>query len=169
MSIFKDIAKFFGKTLPHAIGDFFKCVKTDGDRIAVAITEGIQTALKSGAVTEVAQIIEAIFPNVKNVPTDLVAKLQVLVPKVLAAELEIQALPAGASEDQIKTFVSDVLTSFNVKQDKSKLWTTLSGSLYSILRAYTGGTSMTWIEVVNEVEEAFQAFKNEQATDQDGE
>lgn len=167
MSIFKALGTFFGKTLPHALADFFSAVKTNGVRIAVGITEGVQAALKSGVVEDVAKIIEGIFPNVKNIPTDLVSQLQILVPKILSAELEVQALPAGATDEQIATFTNDVLTAFNVKADKSKLYSTLAGSLSKLFKAYTGeGSTMTWVEVLNEVEADFQAFKNEQADEQ---
>jgi len=164
MSIFKAIGTFFGKTLPHAIADLFKAIKTDGVRIAVGITEGIQAALKTGIVEDIAKIIEGIFPNVKNIPTDLVDDLQVLVPKILAAELEVQGLPADATDEQVAKFTSDVLTAFNVKDDKSKLYSTLAGSLSKLFKAYTGqSNTMTWVEVLNEVEKDFQLFKNQQA------
>lgn len=167
MDILKDIGVFFSKTLPHAISDFFSAAKTNGVRIAVGITEGVQAALKAGVVKDVALIIRAIFPNVKNIPTDLEAKLQVVVPKVLAVELEVQQLPADATEEQVEASAKDILDAFNAKDDKSKLYSTLAGSVYSLLRAYTGqGSSMTWIEVLNEVEQDFQLFKNEQANDQ---
>lgn len=169
MSIFKDIATFVTKTLPHALADFFSCAKTDGAKIAMAITEGIQTVLKSGLADDVAKVIEAIFPNVKNIPEDLLGKLKDLVPKVLAAELGIVGLPENATEEQIEEFVKATLAAFNVHDDKSKLYTTLAGSLYTIFRAYTGEAKLSWAEVIAEVEQAFQAFKNDQATEQTGE
>lgn len=165
-NIFTAIGTFFSKTLPHAIADFFKAAATDGDKIAVAITEGIQTALKSGALNDLALIIEGIFPGVKNIPADLVSQLNLLVPKVLAAELGIQALAPNASEADIQTFTQGVLDAFNVKADKSKLYSTLTGEIYTILRAYTGQSSMTWAEVIAKVEAAFQAYKNDQADSQ---
>jgi hypothetical protein len=165
MSIFKDIAKFITKTLPHAIADFFTCAKNEGNKIAMAITQGVKKALESGVVEDVAKILEAVFPNVKNLPTEIVDQLKVWVPKVLAAELAIDALPADAAEEQIQKFTADVLAALGAKDDHSKTWSTLSGTIYSILRAYTGQSKMTWYELLQKVEEAFQEYKNTQADD----
>lgn len=169
MSIFKEIGKFFAKTLPHAIADFFSAAKTDADKIAIALTEGVKTVLNSGLADDLAHLIEGVFPGVKNVPTDLLATLQVQVPKILAAELALQGLPADATEDQVKAFGQTILDAFNVHADKSKLYSTLAAQLYGILLEYTQKPKPSFADLVAAVESAFQAYKNAQADEQVGE
>lgn len=161
MSIFKKIGAWFAK--------IFKSVATNADSIAVAITEGVQDALKSGVLTAIADVIEGIFPGVKNIPDDIIKELQDLTPKVLAAELSIQGLPDNPTEEQLLAFEQSVLDAFNVHDQKSKLYTTLSAQIYGILQRFSGQPSKTFADAVKAVEEAYQAYKNDLADQQTAE
>jgi len=104
----------------------FKSIRTDGAKIAIAITEALQAALKGGTVAAIADLVSGIFPNVKNLPQEIIADLDILLPKVLATELAIEGLPDNPTEQDILNFEKIVLAAFKVQDDKSKLWTVLS-------------------------------------------
>ena len=138
----------------------FTDFKSQGAKIAVAITEDIQTALKSGIVGGLADVVSAVFPSVKNIPQEIVAELQLIVPKILAAELALQGLPANPQPADLDAFATNVLASFNVKNNNSKLYTTLAAQVYGILQA---DTTDSFASLVNDVEQAFQDFQQDQA------
>lgn len=162
MNILQDLghdAQVVGKWLSKE----FKSVEVDGDKIAIAITEGIQSALKSGVVTEVADVIEAVFPGVKNLPTEIVAGLNVLIPKILASELALQGLPANATPQDVLDFEQKVLAAFNVVSDKSKLYTTLAAQVYGLLLDYQKIVNPSFADKVNVVENAFKLYVADKA------
>jgi hypothetical protein len=155
MSIFSKIGNWFAKT--------FKNIKTDAAKIAVAITEGLQTALKSGTVAAVADLVSGIFPNVKNLPQEIIADLNAILPKILATELAIEGLPDHPTEKDILNFETMVLDAFKIHDDKSKLWTVLSSQIYGILRRHVGDPQVTFFELAADVEEAFRDYKKDLA------
>jgi hypothetical protein len=141
----------------------FKWAKVDAAKIAVAITEGVQTALKSGVVGALADAISAVFPNVKHLPQDVVDELQKWIPKVLAAELALQGLPDNPTEQDILDFENKVMAAFGVHDNKSKLYTTLGAQVYGILKKYSEGTSPTFAQLVLDLEEAYQDYLKDKA------
>jgi hypothetical protein len=153
MSIFSKIGGWFAKT--------FKSLKADGAKIAVAITEGLQTALKSGTLVAVADLVSVIFPNVRNLPQEIIADLNAVLPKILAAELAIEGLPDHPTEKDILDFENMVLAAFKIHDDKSKLWTVLSSQIYGILRRHVGDPQVTFFELAADVEEAFLDYKQD--------
>lgn len=155
MSIFKAIGAWFAKA--------FKSIKTDGAKIAVAITEGLQTALKSGVVAAIADLIGGIFPNVKNLPAEIVADLEKLLPKILAAELAVEGLPDSPTQQDIADFESRVLAAFGVTDNKSKLYSTLAAQIYGIIQSHVGAGSYTFAELVADVEQAYQDYVADKA------
>lgn len=153
----------FLKPIGAWIAKEFKSIKTDGAKVAVAITEGLQTALKSGAVTAVADLISGIFPNVKNLPAEIVADLEKYLPKVLAFELAIEGLPDNPTQQDFTDFEGRVLTAFGVTDSKSKLWSTLAAQIYGIIQAHVGNLAYTFAELVGDVEKAYQLYLSDKA------
>lgn len=136
----------------------FKTIKTDGAKIAVAITEGLQEALKSGVVAAIADLVSGIFPNVKNLPQEIVTDLEKLIPKILAVELAIQGLPDSPTQQDVLDFEKRVLAAFNVTDDKSKLYSVLASQIYGIIQSHVGAGPYTFAELVNDVEKAYQLY-----------
>lgn len=141
----------------------FKWVKNDADKIAVAITEGVQTALKSGVVGALADAISAIFPNVKHVPQDVVDELAKQIPRILASELALQGLPDNPTPDQVLAFENAVLEAFGVHDNKSKLYTVLGAQILGILKKYSDGSTPTFASLVTDLEDAYQLYLQDKA------
>lgn len=139
----------------------FISAQTKGDQIAIAITEDVQAALKSGIVDGIAEAISATFPSVKNIPETLVADLKVVVPKILAAELALQGLPANPAPADIQAFANSVAAAFNVNTNNSKLWTTFAAQVYAILQQ---DTTSNFASLVADVEQAYQDLQADQAS-----
>lgn len=159
MSIFSKIGHWFSKT--------FKSVKTDGAKVAVAITEDIQTALKSGILKAVADVISTLFPSVHDLPAEIIAELQVVIPKVLAAELAVQGLPDHPTEQDIQDFEAKILQAFGVHDNKSKLYTTLAAQVYGIIKKHVdSGAPFTFASLVRDVEEAYEDYQSDKAANQ---
>lgn len=160
-SFLKPVGAWFAKV--------FKAVKTDGAKIAVAITEGIQGALKSGVVAALADLISGIFPGVKGLPQEIVADLNIWIPKILAAELAIEGLPDSPTEQDILAFENRVLAAFGVHDDKSKLYTVLASQIYGILKKHVdAGEAFTFASLVADVEEAYALYKQDVADQEAG-
>lgn len=155
MSIFTKIGAWLSKA--------FKTLKTDGAKVAVAITEGLQDGIKSGVLTAVADLIGGIFPNVKNLPAEIVADLQKYLPKILATELAIEGLPDNPTDKDFTEFETRVMTAFGVTDDTSKLWSTLAAQVYSIIRRHVGAGPYTFAELINDVEESYQDYLADKA------
>ncbi len=159
MSIFKKIGQW--------LHNVFTTVKTDGAKVAIAITEGIQQAMKSGVVGFLADVISHVFPALHDVPEQVVAEINKLLPKLLAAELAVQGLPDSPTEQDILDFENRVLEAFNVHDNKSKLYTILASQIYGIIQKHTAGTPFTFAELVADVEEAYQDYLNDVAAEQE--
>lgn len=156
MSIFKAIGAFFAKV--------FKFVKTDAAKVAIAVTEGVKTALLDGVLGFVAEIVDGLTKS--QVPTEIVALIQANIYKILAVELAIQGLPDSPTEADILAFEQDVLTAFGVVSDKSKLYTVLASQIYGIIKAQVdAGTKLTFAQLVVDVEQAYADYLADQATD----
>lgn len=155
MSIFTKIGAWLAKA--------FKSVERDGDKIAIAITEGVQEALKSGVLTGIADVLEGIFPGVKNLPTEIVAELDKLIPKILASELALQGIPDNATPQDILDFENKVIAAFDVKSDNSKLWTTLAAQVYGLIQTYLALPNPTFADRVNVVEDAWKLYVADKA------
>lgn len=154
MSIFKSIGAWFSK--------IFKSVQQDGDKIAIAITEDVQEALKSGVVDALAGVISSEFPSVKNLPQEVVTLLRQVIPELLAAELAIQGLPTNPTQVDIQAFITRVLDAFKVDNNNSKLWTLLASQIYGLLQNYINAPKQTFAELVAIVEQAYQDYIQDQ-------
>lgn len=154
MSIFTKIGQWFAKT--------FSSVLQDADKIAIAITEGFKTAMVTGVVGWIAELLDGLTKS--QVPTEIVTLIQNNIDKVLAAELAIQGLPASPTAADILTFEQAVLKAFGVTSSTSKLYTTLAAQIYGIIQAQAqAGTKFTFAELVDDVEAAYQDYLADQA------
>lgn len=145
------------------LGKVFSSVKKDAAKIAVAITEDVQSALKSGILGALADTISAIFPNVKHLPQDVVAEISNLAPKVLAAELAVQGLPDNPTEQDVLDFDKKILAAFELHDDKSKLYSVFTAQVYGILLKHVGKTGVTFADKLADVEEAYQDLQKDKA------
>ncbi len=127
---------------------------------AILITESVNNALKSGLVTD---LVDAISPKFANIPAAVLAEAQTLIPKVLASELGLEALSAGATPQDAANWAQSVITAFAGVSSNlvatSKIWTNLAASLV-VLFDQGKTTNQTWIQWA---ETADQAFKQIQA------
>jgi hypothetical protein len=157
MSILTSIGDWFAKV--------FKSVKEDGDKIAIAITEDLQTAIKSGVAQDIANVISAVFPSVKNLPSEIIAELQKILPNILAAELALQGLPDNPTPTDLQNFANAILKAVNLDNDNSELWTSTAAKVLQILENYLALPNKTFAELVSAVEDAFQLAKQAIAGD----
>lgn len=135
----------------------FTTIKTDGAKIAVAITADVQAALDSGTLDTVAKIIETVFPSVQHLPDAIVAELKIIIPKTLAIELAVIGLPDSPTEQDILDFEKRILEAFHLTDDKSKLYTTIAAVIYGILKRHIG-EKLTFAQLVMDVEDAYQQY-----------
>lgn len=157
MSIFSKIGTWFAGA--------FKTVETDADKIAIAVTEGIKTALVSGVAGFIAEILDGLTKS--QVPTELVTLVQNNIDKLLAVELAIQGLPASPTEADILAFEQEVLKAFSVTSDASKLYTTIAAQVYGIIKTQAdSGTKFTFAQLVEDVEEAYRDYQTDIADQQ---
>jgi hypothetical protein len=120
----------------------FTSIQVDGLKIAIAITGDINTALKSGIVQD---LVKALDPNPEHLPAEILTAAQNIIPKVLAAELGLQALIQNPTPDQQAAFATEVLTAFGVKNalQKGKIYTNLATEL-TILFKQTEASNNSW-------------------------
>jgi hypothetical protein len=124
---------------------------------AISITEDVNTAIKSGTV---ADVVNAISPSMGGIPAKLLTAAQVLVPKILAAELGLQALNSGATPEDAAAWAQSAIAAFASKDftAQSKVWTNLAASLV-ILFDDGKTTNKTWIDWANTADQAFQKIQ----------
>jgi len=153
-SIFGKVWKWLKKT--------FKNVITHAAPVAVTVTEEIKTVLESGATGFIASLIDGLTKT--NIASEIVAFLNKEIPKILAAELAVEALPLNPTEDDIAIFEANVLKAFGVYDNKSKLYTTLAAQIFGIIQQTYNDTPdvpPTFAEWVKAVEQAWQDYQND--------
>jgi hypothetical protein len=149
----------FLTTITNFISKIWKSLTGSTDTAAIAITEGIQEALKNGTLTTITKIVEAVLPIGETLPAAIIAKLDVLIPQILSFELSIQGLSDNPTEVQIKAFEDEIIKAFGVSTDNSKLWTTLAAQVYIIIKSdVESGTKYTFAQAVIDVEKAYHAY-----------
>lgn len=154
------MGSFFGG-IWSAIKKFFGGGFKEIDKIAIAVTEGVKTALVDGVADFVAQILDSLTKS--NVPEEIVTLLKNNIYKVLAVELAIQGIPDNPSQADILAFEQTVLKAFNVNSDNSKLYTTLAAQIYGLIQAQVRpGEKITFAQIVQIVEQAYTDYVNDQ-------
>ena len=142
----------------------FTSIKNNADKVAIAITEAVKTALNSGVVDFIVRIVDNALPQLHDLPATVVAKIREVIPKVLAAELALQGLPDSPTADDILKFEQNILTAFGVHDQKSKLYTTLAAQIYDIIKTdVDAGTKLTFAELVKDVDQAYQDYLKDKA------
>lgn len=146
MSIFTKIGAWFKKA--------FTTIKDDADVVAITVTEAIKQGLDDGLLPALADVIPG------SLPKEIVAELQIWIPKALALELGLQGLPDNASADQITAFVQTIVQAVagSTAQAKSKLWTTLAAQVYTLIETdvnQSANGNLTFAQIVEIVEAAY--------------
>ena len=142
------------------IAGIFTSVKNDAAKIAVSITEGVQTVLKTGILKPVAELIDASLHT--HLGEDALALLDANINKILAVELAIVGLPDNPTPDDITAFANRVSEAIAGKDltGKSKLWTVLSAQVYGIIETEVNKNEpVTFAALVSDVEQAYQDYK----------
>lgn len=155
MSIFTWIAKLF------------RSIKDDAAKVAVAITEGIQTALKAGILTPIADFLDATFKT--EIGEEVITFLNGNITKILAVELAVEGLPDNPTPDDITAFASRVSNAIAGKDltGKSKLWSTLAAQVAGIIETEVNKKeSLTFAVLVDAVETAYQDYLADQAANE---
>lgn len=129
--------------------------------IAIAVTEGVKAALESGVPDFVAKFVETIFPQVHNLPDELLSIVKNNIVKILAAELAIKALEGTPTPEQIQEFEAAVLTAFGLHDQKSKLYTEMAVQIARDVDAFIGGGNIdrTFAQWVTFIEDEYQKMK----------
>ena len=166
MSIFTKVGAWLGKAVQNvgtAIADVFKFVETTADKVAISVTEGVKTALVNGTLGFIADIADGLTKS--QVPTEIVTLISNNIDKLLAVELAIQGLPANPTAADVLAFEQSVLKAFGVVSNTSKLYTTLAAQIYGIIQTEINkNTSLTFAELVADVEEAYQDYVQDSQT-----
>jgi hypothetical protein len=149
------------KWLKHALADGEQKVLP----IAIAVTEGIKTALESGVPDFVANFVETIFPQVHGLPDQLLKVIKDNIMKVLAAELAIKALEGTPTDEEIKAFELAVLDAFGLHDKKSKLYTEMAVQIATDVDAFIkgGNEDRSFADWVKFIEDEYQALKSMEA------
>ena len=130
--------------------------------IAIAVTEGVKTALESGVPDFIAKFVETIFPQVHGLPEQLLKVIKDNIVKVLAAELAIKAIEGTPTPEQIQEFEAAVLNAFGLHDKKSKLYTEMAVQIAQDVDAFIkgGNQDRTFAEWVRFIEDEYQKMKN---------
>jgi hypothetical protein len=141
------------KWIKHALADGEQKVIP----IAIAVTQGVKTALESGVPDFIANLVETIFPQVHNLPDQLLKVIKDNIVKVLAVELAIKALEGTPTEEQVKEFEEAVLKAFGLHDNKSKLYTEMAVKLATDIDTFIqgGNKERTFAEWVEEIEREY--------------
>lgn len=146
------------------LGKLFKSIKTDTAKVAVSITEAIQSSLKSGLLPLIADVVDSVFKT--HIGEDVLAELNKLTPKILAIELGLVGLPDNPTAEDITAFANKVSEAIAGKDltGRSKLWTTLSAQIAVMIEnQVNNNTALNWATVIADVEQAFQDYKQDLA------
>lgn len=123
---------------------------------AIKITQDINAALTNQSVDD---LVAAISPKLAGIPAAVLSAAQALVPKVLAAELGLQALQSGATPQDAANWAQSVITAFaginSSTVATSKIWTNLAASL-AVLFDQGKTVNKTWIYWANLADQAYQ-------------
>ena len=153
------------KTLDTWLARTFRSFKTDSARVAVAITEGLQTSIRLGTLSTITHTISWIMPRTGKLPPGVIDQLEKAFLAILAIELGIEGPHDPASEEDFQDFGDRVMMAFNTRDDNSKLWTTLATQIYAAIKRYVGQPSIPFSQLVSDVEKAYQDLKADQAAE----
>lgn len=126
---------------------------------AITITEAINNALKNQSVDD---LVAALSPKFDGIPETVLTAAQGIIPKIMAAELGLQALQSGATPQDAANWAQSVIAAFaginsNITAS-SKIWTDLAASL-AVLFDQGKTANKTWIYWANLADQAFQKIQ----------
>lgn len=114
--------------------------------IAVTITETVKTLLANPVTGFLANLADVVF-NTK-LPTSVLTGINNAIPKIIATELAIEGLPQNPTPDQILNFENQVIKSFDIKADNSKLYTLIGSQVIGEIQktlTTTPGKFADWV------------------------
>lgn len=120
--------------------------------VAFVITETAKTLLANPVTGFLENLADTITGT--QIPTNIANAINSVIPKILAVELEIQGLPANPTPADILAFENEILASFSVSNNNSKLYTVLAAQVYGIIQAnITNGTTnfASWVVAIEQV------------------
>jgi len=150
------------------IGRLFKSITHDAAKVAVAITEQVQSGLKSGLFFGVATIVDDIFHT--HLGADVVAFLNNNIHKLVSAELAIEGLPDNPTSADIEAFAARIAEAISGRDQtgKSKLWTTLAAQIAHIIETQVNVKEpLSFAQLVKDVEEAYQDYLDDLANNKE--
>jgi hypothetical protein len=142
------------------LGKLFKSITHDAAKVAVSITEGVQSGLKSGILPAISDILDAAFHT--HIGDTVIEFLNNNIAKILTTELAIEGLPAVPTPADIEAFAARVSEAIAGKDltGKSKIWTTLAAQITGIIETQVNNKEpLTFATLVRDVEEAFQNYQ----------
>jgi len=156
MSIFSKVGGFFG-VLFNDLKELFQKAEEKLLPEAIIITQDVNAALNSGLVEDV---VAAISPKLAGIPAGILTAAQALVPKVLAAELGLQALQSGATPQDAANWAQNAISSFAGKNftAQTKVYTNLAAEL-AVLFDQGKTADKTWADWVGTADQAFKKIQ----------
>jgi hypothetical protein len=131
----------------------------DAAKIAVVITETVKALLSNPVTGFLLNLADGITHT--QLPSQISLAVSNEIPKILAIELSIESIPDNPTEGQVLAFETQVLKAFSVNDNASKLYTTLSAQIYTIIKSKLADGKLTFAEGVSAVEEAWQDYQND--------
>lgn len=123
---------------------------------AIEATEAWNEAVKSGEAQAIVNLLTQISPTAGHIGQDVLNEGAELGPKVLSAELGLQALESGATAEQEVAWAQSLLDAFGsaswIKQTKA--WNSLATNL-AILYDQGRQQNKTWMDWAQTVQAAF--------------
>lgn len=156
-----------GLHIGRGIGNFFHSFKENVSKIAIGITEAVKTATEGTLFKTLASTIDTAFKT--HLASDVLDLIHKGTLKALAVELAIEGLSDNPTEQDILDFENRVIAAITglSPKNKSKLWTTLASQIYGLVQEATkDDTTLTWAEIVEIVETAYQDFLQDKADEE---
>jgi hypothetical protein len=129
--------------------------------VAVTITETIKSLLNNPVASLLENIADAVTHS--QLPTEIAATVNSVIPKILAVELAIEGLPANPTPAQVLAFEQSILSAFNVNSNNSRIYTELAAQVYGIIQSNIANGTTNFASWVTAVETAFQDYTKDVA------
>jgi hypothetical protein len=136
--------------------NFINHIQSAG-HVAFVITETIKTLLANpitGFLTNIADTVTG-----TQIPTEIANAINAIIPKILAVELSIQGLPANPTPADIQAFENEILASFSVSNNNSKLYTVLAAQIYGVIQANIANGTTNFAGWVIAIEQIYTDYK----------
>lgn len=154
-TILKDIGAWFAKA--------FSYIKNDADAFAVTLTQALITASTNGLLKTIGDFIDSTFKT--QIGDEAATWLKTALPKLLATELAIEALPDNPTLQDETDFANRIAAAVSGKSASSEFKTSLAANVYIAIETdlNQNGNKLTFATGVKIVEDAYQAWQAYQA------